>query len=193
LLLGYQELIDLMRHVEAAPDECYRQWVPWPARYDRYMDCLPEIRRELADECAQRWARISTTFSSELQTDRLSLAEGIELVREWIMELRRLLRAMGAVHFLPPPDGAFPSALNPTPSPIRPKESPDPQTIAALRRILASSPDRRTAKAASLIQEARLNRQRGYQALRWLEKKGEYAGFDRGQVRRRHSDGHESR
>jgi excisionase family DNA binding protein len=56
-------------------------------------------------------------FGKRLSARHLKLVEGLEVVRQWIFYLRRLLIAMGATHYLPHPDGNFPSPWFPTPRP----------------------------------------------------------------------------
>src|ERR1019366_7055573 len=50
------------------------------------------------------------------------------IVREWVGEVRKLLRAMGESAFLPVPEGAFPTPSHPEPSPL-----PCPPAVASAR------------------------------------------------------------
>jgi hypothetical protein len=73
---------------------------------------MSEIREVLAPEYARQWAQASASFAEQLDNPRTRLSEGIVVVHDWCCEVRRLLRAMGAIGLLPRPEGAFPTPLN---------------------------------------------------------------------------------
>src|SRR5262249_54771679 len=90
----------------------------------RHIDCAADIRDALAVEYVREWARASAGFIERLESKRVSLHTGIEIVREWVGEARRLLRAMGAVALLPPPAGTYPTPTCPDPPTRPPAEAP---------------------------------------------------------------------
>src|SRR5208283_2474121 len=52
-------------------------------------------------------------FARRLEETRIRLPEGITAIQEWTRLLRRVLKAMGATHFLPCPDGQSPTPTCP--------------------------------------------------------------------------------
>ena len=74
-----------------------------------------EIRASLAQQYAEEWASRSSDFARRLEVDRTALSDGIEIVHEWVQLARRYLRAMGAMAFLPHPEGSFATPACPVP------------------------------------------------------------------------------
>jgi hypothetical protein len=107
LLLNNNELnslIDLSQ--ESSPR---REWLPYPPLHRGYVETVREVRHELSVTVADEWARKCVRFGRRLEKQPLWLSDGIEIVREWVWELRRLLRAMGATQLLPRPEGSSPT------------------------------------------------------------------------------------
>jgi excisionase family DNA binding protein len=120
LLLSNEELEDLAGVFGGEEFQFDRDWIPYEGLYRRSIDCVAEIRDALAKPYADEWASLSAQFAERLEARGVWLHHGIEIVREWVSELRRLLRAMGATHFLPAPEGAFPTPTCPQPPPPSP-------------------------------------------------------------------------
>jgi hypothetical protein len=115
LLLSDEELQDLAFGFAGEEIQHDRDWIPYEALYRRSIDCVVEIRDALAKQHADEWASLSAQFAERLEARRVWLHHGIEIVQEWVGELRRLLRAMGATNLLPAPEGAFPTPTCPHP------------------------------------------------------------------------------
>ncbi len=127
LLLSDAELEDLAGAFHGEEFQFDRDWVPYESLYRRSIDCAAEIRDSLAKQYADEWASRSARFAERLEARGVWLHHGIEVVQEWVEELRRLLRAMGATHLLPAPEGAFPTPTNPEPPPLATGAVPDRQ------------------------------------------------------------------
>ncbi len=142
-LLSDEELRDLAGVFGDEEFQHDRDWTPYEGLYRRSIDCVTEIRDALAKQYADDWASLSAQFAERLEASRVWLHEGIEVVREWASEVRRLLRAMGATNLLPAPEGAFPTPTNPQPpqpQPTPPLPAPaspraDDNLIAAIGEI----------------------------------------------------------
>ncbi|HYT88582.1 MAG TPA: helix-turn-helix domain-containing protein [Gemmataceae bacterium] len=124
LLLNDAELEDLAMTFLGESHEFDRPWRPYAELYRRAIQCAVDIRTGLAAEYVREWARACTQFAERLESGRLWLGDGIEVVAEWIDEVRRLLRAMGATNLLPVPEGTFPTPSHPQPTPPPPPEPP---------------------------------------------------------------------
>jgi hypothetical protein len=108
-LLSEGELTDLVSVFDDEQFQFDRDWIAHESLYRRSIDCVAEIRDGLAKQHADEWASLSAQFAERLEARCVWLHHGIEIVREWVGELRRLLRAMGATNFLPAPEGTFPT------------------------------------------------------------------------------------
>jgi len=182
LLLGRDELLALETCAVSALSRT--TWIPNPVLHQGRVDTEPEVREQLTRQTAEEWAVASSQFARQLEEDRLSFLDGVQLVVAWIDALRRLLRAMGAGQFLPPPEGTFPTPTQPKPAGSVQLAGQLAQDMADMRRAIAEHPQGQQAKAKALIGLAHINPQRGRNALRELEKLGEYQGFARPLPRR---------
>lgn len=118
LLLNDAELDDLWIGFGGEEFQFDRDWTTYECLYRRSIDCVAEIRDALAKPYAEEWAGLCAQFADRLEARGVWLHHGIEIVQEWVGELRRLLRAMGATHLLPAPEGSFPTPTCPvTPVP----------------------------------------------------------------------------
>jgi hypothetical protein len=193
LLLNGQELLSIFSACEwceeAIPNMMLSwDWTPNPSVYRGYINCLAEIRKRLAGTVADPWANISVAFSEQLESSRLPLHDGIEVIRKWVKELRSLLGAMDASHFLPSPEGEFPTPTTAESASLR-KPTTDHEAVKTMREAIAiyekanavppATGCGKTAKADDLIKLVDIRRQRGRDALRYLEAQGEYDGFAR--------------
>jgi hypothetical protein len=124
MLLSDEELRDLADVFDDEDFQHDRDWVPNEGLYRRSVDCVAEIRDALAKPYADEWANLSAQFAERLKARGVWLHHGIETVREWVGEIRRLLRAMGATNFLPAPEGSFRTPTCPDPPP--PPSAPSP-------------------------------------------------------------------
>ena len=162
-----------------------RFWVSWDLIYHLHADCLPEIHDKLSTHLAHEWSRACGSYAGNLRAERLRLPRAIEFVQEWLRHLRRLLRAMKATEFLPPPDG---HASTPTLKASKPivvqsniNSAFPPEELARgverMRSILRTDPALSTGKPDNLIKIAKIAKQTGRDTLRWLKWNGEYDGF----------------
>jgi hypothetical protein len=126
MLLSDRELAELAETFWGGPLEFDRAWVPYEPLHRRSVDCIREIKDTLAPSCAEEWARASAEFAAQLEEERTLLGSGLEVVHDWVREARRFLRAMGATHFLPYPEGTFPTPAHPGPSPSPSPPAPLP-------------------------------------------------------------------
>jgi hypothetical protein len=186
VVLGEDELLALETANECPPPELDREWLPYDALHRRYVSTLHEVRERLCPQAAQDWAEGCSSSAKRISARRLSLHDGITIVRDWLCQLRRLLLAMHATELVAAPQGTFPTPLHPaaTYSPSQSTEAkgiPEPFLIRIeiLRQIIRDHPQGRRAKPASLIKAAAIGNQSARNALRWLSERGEYEGFTR--------------
>jgi excisionase family DNA binding protein len=148
LLLDDQELEDLRVTFHNGPFEFDRPWIVHERIHRLDVACAAEIRAALAPRYADEWARASAQFAERLEAAHVNLHDGIEIVAEWIREVRRLLRAMGATDLLPAPEGRIPTPTHPQPptpiaaAPAAPTGQQGDQTLRAaveeIRDLLVS-------------------------------------------------------
>jgi hypothetical protein len=194
LLLNDSDLTQLRDAFEDGP---FLQWEPYENYHGWYVDTMKEVRAKLGKLAADRWAAACNEFAKHLAHQRPYLAEGIGVVREWVVHLRGLLRAMGATALLPCPEGQSPTPTCETPaSPSGPALLDDQlaRDMETMREAIAehernnarvpASRRGRNAPPAALIEIAHIRPQRARQALRALEGLGEYSGFARPRSRR---------
>jgi hypothetical protein len=152
----------------------------------RSLDTVTEVRASLGNPAADEWAQTSARLAAQLE--RVWLHEGLELVGEWSHELRRLLKAMQATAFLPPPAGTFP-----TPRFALPLSEDQLRDVQTMREAISASlmkadlpPDAKGRHALPdiLIGTVDIRNKNGRRALRVLEALGEYEGFARRRPRR---------
>src|SRR5207237_1288889 len=109
LLLNDAELQDLADCFTCGPPELDRRWKPDQQLYKRYFNTVKDVRDGLSPQVAEDWSRDCVAFAKRLRAPRPTLPEGIDIVREWVCRLRKLLRAMGATALLPRPEGQAPT------------------------------------------------------------------------------------
>jgi hypothetical protein len=124
LLLSDAELEDLWVGFGGEEFRFDKPWEEYPELYRRALMCAADIREGLAKEYIGEWARVCIRCTEQLESGRITLSGGIEVVREWAGEVRRLLRAMGATNFLPAPEGASPTPTSPEPPAPGTEETP---------------------------------------------------------------------
>jgi hypothetical protein len=180
LLFNHDELIDLSIGLNDAPWD----WSPYEPLHRGYVDTVPEVRKRLSRGVAETWSRDCDRLSQRLENEQLTVCEGIEIVSEWLVKLRRLLRAMNATKLLPRPEGQQPTpSTRPTgddtaPASTGPPKPPD-EYIRRMREAIRRRTDGRDTSPDRLVKDAKINRKHGRKALRWLESQGEYTGFSR--------------
>ncbi len=172
---------------------CY-VWQADAHLHRRHVHCIREIREALTPTTAEQWAADSVRLGAELERPQLHVADGIRLIHEWAWAARRLLLAIGANHFLPPPDGSFstPSCSVPFATGLQGNDpiatcalsKEEREAVDRMRKVMQNAPSCQTTRPDTLIKNAHINRQHGRRALRWLEAQGEYDGFRREQVDR---------
>ena len=128
LLLGGGELEALAQALWCVELDLWRPWVAWPDLYRSAVDCVAEIRENLTPTAAKQFTAASARFARRLEAWHLELHDGIELVGEWVAEVRRLKLAMGRRDLLPRPEGRLPTPTHPLPPGER---HPAPQHAAA--------------------------------------------------------------
>jgi hypothetical protein len=192
LLLNDAEFYSLKATFEGDVPELDREWVAYASLHGRRVQCVREIRGELTKQDAEDWSRACAGFAERLEGPRVRLGEGIEIVHEWVRHLRRLLQAMGATDLLPYPEGQSPTPTNPAPPPTTlPANTPAMEPIDqvgedmnTMRELIAKHKYKESAPAKWLIQNAGIRQTRARDALRRLEKLGEYSGYTRKRPRR---------
>jgi hypothetical protein len=181
LQLNDKELNYLQACMEG-PDGPERYWVASEPLHKRYVHTVLEVRKELTPQVAEDWSRDCARFAEKLEAPKVTVADGITIVQEWLWALRRHLGAMGANDLFPRPVG-----LSPTPTDRRPRPSPAPAGRASAKRpaiermleAIRTHNDGVNAKPAVLINLAKINKQAGYRALHDLQAQGKYGGFAR--------------
>jgi hypothetical protein len=125
-------------------DELDRSWFADEDLHRRYLATVAEVREHVSRQAAEDWSADCAKFARQLETPRTRLWESIGIIREWVGQLRTLLRVMGALALLPAPEGGFPTPTYPDPpqpaspppsAPTRPDESAD----GTLRAMLAET------------------------------------------------------
>jgi hypothetical protein len=182
-LLNEDELNELQSTFERL-GRMWCKWRPYEQLHGRYICTVKEVAKELTQQQAEDWSRVCTKFAKRLESRPCYLAEGIEIVGEWLWELRKLLRAMEATDFLPYPEGQWPTPTNPTPPaptvvPVPTLRGREAIDIERMREVIRADPNSKDWKPQILIQRAKINMKNGRRALRWLEAQGEYNGFAR--------------
>jgi hypothetical protein len=138
------------------------------------------FRGSLAKPAAEDWATQCRHFAGRLESAGLSLEEGIQCVKDWLWELRRLLRDIGVITFLPVPDGEWPTPTHPAKPPSsHGLSSRDEDDNRRMREALKRVSNGKNATPKAVINEAEIGVQRGRRALRRLQESGEYEGFAR--------------
>jgi hypothetical protein len=113
----------LERLAEDRSDTERTEWVPDEPLHRRYLDCVSEIRTQIAAATAEEWATTSCRLRETLEAKDLALHEGLSAVDEWVRAARRLLGAMGALWYLPRPEGSWPTPEQPAPPPSAPSST----------------------------------------------------------------------
>jgi hypothetical protein len=170
------------------------RWEPQRELHRQHIDCVREIRQRLGKRYAREWTETNARLDRQLapMTATLWPHEGIQIVREWLQELQRYLKAMGGDDLLPRPEGAFPTpttqSLPPTPSqpssPTTPLKDALSEAEDRMSKVIADHKKGKIAPPMALIKKARIREAVGRQALRRLEAQGEYNGFNGPQPRR---------
>jgi hypothetical protein len=113
LLLNDIEFRSLQNAVE---DDLDLFWEPFSGLHRRYIETVKEVRDNFTRQVAEDWSAECAGFARQLEAERgVRLSDGLEIVHLWVRRLRALLRAMGAVHLLPQPEGRFATPTNPEP------------------------------------------------------------------------------
>jgi len=113
-LLNDIELAHLETIVASLPQS--KRWQSSRTVHETHHHCTGEINRRLSPLDADRWTKKSRRFVRKLERKRLSLEEGIAIIRDWVDQLRSCLAAMDETDLLPAPHGGFPTPTNPTPA-----------------------------------------------------------------------------
>lgn len=100
-------------------------WTPFPALHRRAVECVPEITCVLTKQTAEEWTADSAGFAAKLCTSGLSLAEGIAIVRDWLLCARRLLRVIGVCASPPSSESSRAPSLGLTVRPSQRRGPPD--------------------------------------------------------------------
>jgi excisionase family DNA binding protein len=115
LLLNDDELYRLELVFE---DDLNLPWCASEPLHRRYIETVQEVRDNISRQAAEDWSEVCAKFGKQLEDQRTRLLNGIAVIREWAGRLRTLLRVMGAVAFLPAPEGGFPTPTCPQPPPL---------------------------------------------------------------------------
>ena len=181
LLLNEKEL-DYLIFALQDPLAPSREWRPYEALHGRYVETVKEVRDQLSKQVAEDWSTACAGFARRLEGGDVPLLEGLEIMREWLRHLRRLLHSMDASFYLPCPEGRSPTPTCPPTAgssvavvPGKPATS----DIERMQQAIQQHPNGKDATATSLVKAAKINHQRGRDALRWLQNHGEYTGLIR--------------
>lgn len=100
---------DLLQIEAAAAFALVRDlWVPDIFANERWLDGIPEIRRERGEAYVTEWEDYSAAaFEKLLAGQRFDV--GLEVLRDWLEEARRHIRAMGRLDLVPRPSGGHPT------------------------------------------------------------------------------------
>lgn len=101
------------------------------------VDCVKEIKDELAADWGSRWSADSMKFANQLEQENLPVTEGVDVVWRWSTEVCRYLHAMGKDEFLPRPDGDYP-----TPTTLALPRKPESKVARYLDRLTAASTEK---------------------------------------------------
>lgn len=179
-LLNDDELWELETIVEDLSDRFHLMWTPYEQLYRDYVSTLPEVRKELSISTAEEWAETCKTHSKQLETPGLGAAEGISIVKAWVNDIRRYLKAMGCMDLVPAPHGEFPTPTYPDGSEGESNKDHDARwerDVELIRKVVAKFG--KDAPRKLIRSEAKINNKRCVDVLRHLEKLGEYSGFTR--------------
>jgi hypothetical protein len=198
LLLSAGEFNHLLAAFLELPRRLDPGWVASERLHGDFVLTIREVRTALTAGVADAWARDCTRFGGRLTQPGLRLAEGVEIVYQWTLRLRQLLRGMGGKQFLPPPDGLAPTPTRPVPagsgttattSSVDLQPAQLARAIDAMRGAIAGHPEKASAPVKALRRLARIREQHARVALGWLADRGEYEGFDPRRHARRRREG----
>lgn len=182
--LTNSEFRELAEAVHAWPS---LPWRPYIALHKRYVKTVIDVRRELSPQVAEDWSRSCAGFGRRLEQRGVQLADGIDIVRDWVCELRQLRKAMAAT--ANDPSEAW-QATNTTPSSADPLQSGNEEQVEVklLLEAIKKHPKGKKAPAKELIKAVGIANQRGRDLLRELQDQGRYKGFARSRPRRYTTD-----
>ncbi len=158
-------------------------WQPYAELHRRHMQTIGEVKDGLSRQVAEEWSADCARFAGELETDGLSLHDGLVVIRKWVQRLRELQLAMGAEQFVPAAD--VPTALVQPPLPAAPatsdaaSEHASKLVVNMQRMRVAIKELGAEAKSKTLIRHAGIRDQDGGRALRSLAELDEYKGYSR--------------
>jgi hypothetical protein len=186
LLLHEDELEHLVEACRVSVGR--RRWESCDDLLRRSVNTIVDVNKGLSQNEGEKWSRKCDLFARRLMAPRLTLAEGIEITREWVHEIRRLLKAMDAGNLLPCPEGRSPTPTNPAPAALSSTPTPDSaealspsdqDALERLRQAIRETQNGKYATARLLIKKAGIRNKKGRDLLRLLESQDEYKGFDR--------------
>jgi excisionase family DNA binding protein len=84
-------------------------WMPFDGLHRRAIECVPQVRAMWTQQTAEEWTRDSAEYGVRLCEPNLPLSDGVAVVHEWLLCIRRLTRraATARAEQIPP-------ALEPT-------------------------------------------------------------------------------
>ena len=193
VLLSDTELARLETIVASLPQS--KRWQSSRTVHETHHLCTGEINRRLSPLDADRWTKKSRRFVRQLERKRLSLEEGIAIVRDWVDQLRSCLGTMDEMDRLPAPHGGFPTPANPKPrrpnqallvartgpgskkDDLRPSSPTEEERLEPYIKRMLDTIERLGPKKARILigkDGAMMSKSTGYAVLRILEKRGLY-------------------
>ena len=97
------------------PQSMERRWRQTVPPYLDGRRCLPELREQLPGPAAGDFANKCKQFVERLGSGQLTLHAAVQLIREWLREIRLALVAMDRQDLLPAPRGSQPTPTIPKP------------------------------------------------------------------------------
>lgn len=177
VLLNADELLKLSVAFGGGPIQFDLPWIPYRELCRRSIACVPDIR-SMAKEYVKEWATLSAKCTTRFQRSGLPLHAGIEIVAEWVEEVRRLLLALGRADLVPCPVGTLPTLTCQAPL-AQQNPSLGQKQLQRVREVLTHPSTGRHSKPDRIIARTRMRRKHCLRALRYLRDRGEYDGFAR--------------
>ncbi len=72
------------------------QWLTDVRAYDCYLECIAEVKHYLGSTAQEEWWSSAKQFLAELSDPRLSISDGLEILRCWMEDIDRLVRGINS-------------------------------------------------------------------------------------------------
>ena len=111
ILLGGDEF-NLLKNCCEPKLQLTGTWNGYQGLHSRHLLCRPEIAHRISEYEGQLWCERSGEYASQLESPSTTIKEGVEVIEDWVYEVRRYKLALGFQNLLPCPEGSIPTPLH---------------------------------------------------------------------------------